>query len=75
MSRVSCTPAPSSVNRRTPRAAISPIGASSSPLRPRVMAPATRTSQIEPAPSSSTSRTTPALSMGGSVLGMATTAV
>ena len=31
MSRASCTPSPSSVNRRTPRSAISPIGASSSP--------------------------------------------
>ena len=55
--------------------AISAIGASCWPGRPTVMAPATRTSQQAEAPRSSTSRTTAAESMAGSVLGMATTAV
>ena len=63
MRRASCTPAPSSVNRRTPSAAISASGASCSPARPTVMAPATRTSHTAVAPSSSTSRTTAAQSM------------
>ena len=45
--RISCgssTPTPSSVNIRTPSAAISAIGASSFPARPTVIAPATWTS-------------------------------
>ena len=47
-----------------------------SPARPTVMAPATSTSHSAASrPSSWTSRTTPALSMAGSVLGIATTAV
>ncbi len=75
ISRPSCTPAPSSVNRRTPSSAISAIAASSTPRRPLVMAPATRTSHTDVRPSSSTSRTADAQSMAGSVLGMATTAV
>ena len=40
------TPAPSSVKSRTPRAASSAIGASRSPARPTVMAPATATSAV-----------------------------
>ncbi len=75
ISRASCTPVPSSVKIRTPRPAISAIGASWRPWRPTVMAPATRTSQQTSAPRSSTSRTTAAQSIAGSVLGMATTAV
>ena len=71
----SCTPVPSSVKIVTPRAASSAIGASRSPSRPTVMAPAGRTSQDAPAARLSTSLATPAESMGGSVLGMATTAV
>ncbi len=51
------------------------MGARSLPSRPTVMAPATATSQAAFAPSWRTSRTTPAESMGGVVLGMATTAV
>ena len=42
---------------------------------PTVMAPATATSAGQPAPRASTSAATPAESIGGSVLGMATTAV
>ena len=75
MSAPSCTPAPSSVKRVTPRAASSPSGASAWPARPTVMAPATATSAGQPAPRASTSAATPAESIGGSVLGMATTAV
>ena len=76
MSRSSCTPLPSSVKSRTPSAAISAIGASRSPPRPTVMAPAACTSHSAAfAPRSSTSRTTAAQSMAGSVFGMATTAV
>ena len=44
ISRLSCTPEPSSVKSRTPRSAISAIGASCSPARPTVMAPAGCTS-------------------------------
>ena len=59
MSRLSCTPLPSSVNMRTPSAAISAIGASCSPSRPTVIAPATCTSHSAALrPRSSTSRTT-----------------
>ena len=43
MTPTSWTPAPSSVNSRTPRAASSPMGARRSPARPTVMAPATAT--------------------------------
>ena len=75
MSPPSCTPAPSSVKSVTPRSASSPIGARAWPARPTVMAPATATSASAPRPRSSTSRATPAESMAGSVLGMATTAV
>ena len=71
----SCTPAPSSVNRETPRAASSPMGAKAVPARPSVMVPATATSAGQSAPKASTSLATPAESIGGSVLGMATTAV
>ena len=75
MTRASCTPSPSSVNMRTPRRTNSAMGASSEPRRPMVMAAEGYTSQQAPAPSSCTSRTTAAQSVGGSVLGMATTAV
>ena len=75
MSAPSCTPAPSSVKSVTPRAANSPSGASAVPARPTVMAPATATSAGQPAPRARTSAATPAESIGGSVLGMATTAV
>ena len=76
MSRPSCTPVPSSVNRRTPRAAISAIGRAARPARPTVMAPATRTSQQAPAPEvEHLAHDRGAESMAGSVLGMATTAV
>ena len=51
------------------------MGARRSPARPTVMAPATATWHMAPAPSARTSRATAALSIGGSVLGMATTAV
>ena len=44
MSRLSCTPSPSSVNIRTPSAAISPYGARRSPRRPSVSAPTGATS-------------------------------
>ena len=71
MRRASATPAPSSVKNRTPSSAISPIGASCSPARPTVMAPEVRTSHGAVRPSSSTSRTMPAWSMAGIVLGMA----
>ena len=70
-----CTPAPSSVNSRTPSPAISAMGANRSPARSTVMAPATATSAVALAPSSSTLRTASAESRAGSVLGMATTAV
>ncbi len=75
MTDTSWTPAPSSVKRRTPNEASSPMGARCSPARPMVMAPATATWHIAPVPSESTSSATAALSTGGSVLGMATTAV
>lgn len=75
MSPLSCTPAPSSVKRRTPSAAISPIGASCSPARSTVIAPEVRTSHGAVRPSSSTWRTTAAESMAGVVLGMAKMAV
>ena len=45
------------------------------PARPTVMAPATATSAAHPAPSARTSPATPAESIAGSVLGMATMAV
>ena len=51
MTGTSWTPAPSSVNSRTPSAASSPMGASRSPARPTVMAPATATWHIAPSPS------------------------
>ncbi len=70
-----CTPRPSSVKRRTPRAASSAIGASFSPRRPTVMAPATAISAKASSPSASTSRATAPESMAGSVFGMATRAV
>ena len=44
MSAASATQSPSSVKRRTPSSSSSPIGASRSPPRPTVIAPATRTS-------------------------------
>ena len=75
MSRSSCTPVPSSVKSLTPRAAISAMGASCSPARSTVIAPEAWTSHTLDLPSSSTSRTTAALSMVGVVLGMASTAV
>ena len=75
MTATSWTPDPSSVKTRTPKAASSPIGARRSPARPMVMAPATATRHMAPSPSDSTSSATAALSTGGSVLGMATTAV
>ena len=75
MRRASCTPRPSSVKSRTPSAAISPMGASFSPSRPTVMAPATRTSHSASRPRSNTSWTMAAASMAGMVLGIATTAV
>ena len=75
MSAPSCTPAPSSVKSVTPSAASSPSGARAWPARPTVMAPATATSEVQPAPRASTSAATPAVSMAGSVLGMATMAV
>ena len=75
MSPADWTPAPSSVNSRTPRAAISASGARRSPARPWVMAPATATSVVAVAARSRTLRTASAVSSGGSVLGMATTAV
>jgi hypothetical protein len=46
----SCTPVPSSVKSRTPRAAISAMGASNSPRRSWVIAPATATSRGVRAP-------------------------
>ena len=46
ISPADCTPLPSSVNRRTPSAASSAIGARRSPARPTVMAPATATSAM-----------------------------
>ena len=70
-----CTPEPSSVNRRTPSAAISAIGASCSPPRPTVMAPEVYTSHGAVRPRSSTCCTTAALSMAGVVFGMARMAV
>ena len=55
----SCTPAPSSVNRRTPAPASSPNGASCSPRRPTVMHPLGYTSHSPAlAPSSRTNSTT-----------------
>ena len=51
------------------------MGARRSPARPMVMAPATATWHVAPAPRARTSSATAALSTGGSVLGMATTAV
>jgi len=51
------------------------MGANAVPARPTVMAPATATSATQSRPRSSTSRATPAESIGGSVFGMATTAV
>ena len=75
MSRSSWTPVPSSVKSVTPSAAISAIGASCSPARSTVIAPALWTSQHAVRPSSRTSRTTAAESIAGVVLGMASTAV
>ncbi len=54
MSAGFCTPVPSSVKSRTPSAAISAIGASSSPRRPWVIAPATAMSRGVVAPRAST---------------------
>ena len=71
----SWTPSPSSVNSRTPSSASSAMGASRSPARPTVMAPETTTWAQAPRPRSRTWRATAAESIGGSVLGMATTAV
>src|SRR5271165_1706292 len=75
MTPADCTPAPSSVKRRTPSAASSAIGAKRSPRRPTVIAPATATSALAPSARSRTVRTASAESSGGSVLGIATTAV
>ena len=75
MSRSSWTPVPSSVKILTPRSASSAMGASCAPARSTVMAPEACTSHTDARPSSSTSRTTDAESMGGVVLGMASTAV
>ena len=76
MSSGSCTPLPSSVKMRTPAATSSAYGASASPARPIVMQPAGSTSH-RPAcsPWARTNSTTPRESCGGSVFGMATTAV
>ncbi len=75
ISRSSCTPVPSSVKSRTPRSAISAIGASRSPARSTVIAPDGCTAHSASRARSCTSRTTAALSMAGVVLGIATTAV
>ena len=48
MTATSCTPVPSSVKRRTPNEASSPMGARRSPARPMVMAPATATTADGP---------------------------
>ena len=76
MSSGSCTPVPSSVKICTPAAASSAIGASTSPARPIVMQPLGNTSH-RPAcsPRRRTICTTATLSCGGSVFGIATTAV
>ena len=72
----SCTPLPSSVNSRTPAPASSAIGASCSPARPIVMQPEGATSHRPAAmPARRTCSTTASESCGGSVFGMATTAV
>ena len=75
MTDAEATTDPSSVNRRTPRRAISAIGARRSPARPSVIAPATATSMGVAAPRSSTWATSAALSSAGSVLGIATIAL
>ena len=75
MTPASCTPVPSSVKILTPSAASSPMGAKHVPARPTVMAPATATRHRAVSPRARTSRATAALSMGGFVLGMASTAV
>ena len=72
----SWTPLPSSVNSRTPAAASSANGASCSPARRIVMQPAGSTSHNPAAsPRARTKSTTPRASCGGSVFGIATTAV
>ena len=75
-SRAVGTDLPSSENTRTPASTISPISASVSPPRPRVIAPTGKTSH-EPAAAarSRTACTIAALSAGGSVLAIAATAV
>ena len=69
------THAPSSVKTRTPRACSSPIGASSTPARCLVMHPAAWTSHTDRDPAARTDATTAGSSSGGSVFGIATTAV